>query len=279
MRPMEEPQEPPFSAGRPYFSNLSLDNPPISPRQMAQDDPRRPPMMGQPPRQPFRHAVPAHLSVTPRRYGSIGTNSAVPSPSSLRYQTQAPPQQPPAPHPLATVQSPPPNLPRRHTSADIRADLPPNVWRPSPSPFVSGQHSSQWPSSPDRRPSVINEDQRIRDSFSSYSLASASANHSLTTNGSGPSTPPFSNGHNNVSVESLGNWSWGKGGVVSEGGRFGGQGFGPGGLLKDSSVPPTRRGSMAHILNPAVQEEDGEEDDEESAGRGVEDDRKRKRVQ
>lgn len=280
MRPIEDLQEPPFPGGRPYFSNLSLDNAPVSPRQIAQDDVRRQSMMGQSLRQPFRPAVPPHLSITPRRYGSIGTGSVAPSPSSLRYQTQVPPPQPPPAHPLATVQSPPTNLPRRHTSADIRADLPSSSgWRPTPSPFAPGQQPSQWPPSPDRRSSVVNEDQRIRDSFSSYSLASASAGHqSQTTNGSRPTTPPFSNGHANVSVESLGNWSWGKGAGMNEG-RFGGQGFAPGGLLKDGSGPPTRRGSMAHILNPAVQEEDGEDDDEGPGGRGGEDDRKRKRVQ
>jgi hypothetical protein len=41
IRLMEEPPEPPFSRSRPYFSNLALDNAPVSPRQMPQDDPRR----------------------------------------------------------------------------------------------------------------------------------------------------------------------------------------------------------------------------------------------
>jgi hypothetical protein len=42
IRSMEEPPEPPFSGSRPYFSNLSLDNAPVSP----QDDPRRATTMG-----------------------------------------------------------------------------------------------------------------------------------------------------------------------------------------------------------------------------------------
>lgn len=45
---------------------------------------------------------------------------------------------------------------------------------------------------------------------------------------------------------------------------------------KDSSGPPTRRGSMAHILNPA---ETAERRDEELEEEAREEDRKRKRVQ
>lgn len=262
---MEEPQDAPFSGSRPYFSQLSLENAPISPRQLAQDDPRRPPqMMSQPPRQPFRPAVPPHLSIQLRRYGSIGNSSAAASPSSLRYAAQPPPPPPPPSHPLANVQSPPTNLPRRHTSADIRE----HAWRPTPSPFASGQATSQWPSSPDRRTSTVNEEsQRIRDSFSSYSLVAASAPHQ-SSNGSRPSTPPFGgqlHPNGTTAVESLGTWNWGQGG---RGDKFGGGG----GLLKDSSGPPTRRGSMAHILNPAETAERDEEEDER------EDDRKRKRM-
>jgi hypothetical protein len=179
LRSTDEPPEPPFSSSRPYFSNLSLDNAPVSPRQMPQDDPRRgPSTLGVPPRQNnfFKPPVPSHLSLTPRRYGSIGTAQS--SPSSLRPQAPPPP---PPPHPLAAAASPPSNLSRRHTSADIR-----NVtgWQQTSSPFASGQSSSQWPSSPKRTPTTMNEDQRIRDSFSSYSLANASrylpTNHTTT---------------------------------------------------------------------------------------------------
>jgi hypothetical protein len=76
-----------------------------------------------------------------------------------------------------------------------------------------------------------------------------------------PSTPPFTNGN---TVDHLNSWSWG------------GSGKGvPSGMLKDSSGPPTRRGSMAHILNPAETAEREEEHEEELR----EEDRKRKRVQ
>ncbi|KAH6670726.1 HSF-type DNA-binding-domain-containing protein [Halenospora varia] len=252
IRSMEDPPEPPFSGSRPYFSQLSLDNPPVSPRQMPQDDPRRAPNLGVPPRNQFyRPPVPSHLSITPRRYGSIGANTAQSSPSSLRSQVPPPP---PAPHPLATAQSPPTNLPRRHTSADIR-----NVpgWQNNGSPFASGQSSSQWPSSPKRTPTTISEDQRIRDSFSSYSLTNASSQS--RTDGSRPTTPPFSNGN---ATDYLNSWSWGRDKT-------------PTGLLKDSSGPSTRRGSMAHILNPAETAEREEEHEEDLR----EEDRKRKRLQ
>ncbi|TVY21450.1 Flocculation suppression protein [Lachnellula arida] len=253
IRSMEEPPEPPFSGSRPYFSNLSLDNAPVSPRQLPQDDPRRAPNLSVPPRQNFyRPPVPSHLSITPRRYGSIGANTSQSSPSSLRSQVPPPP---PAPHPLAAVQSPPTNLPRRHTSADIR-----NVqgWQANTSPFGSGQSSSQWPSSPKRNATTMNEDQRIRDSFSSYSLTNAS---SQGRDISRPTTPPFSNGN---TQDHLNSWSWGAARDKT-----------PSGLLKDSSGPPTRRGSMAHILNPAETAERDEEHEEDLR----EEDRKRKRLQ
>lgn len=254
IRSIEEPPEPPFSGSRPYFSQLSLDNAPVSPRQMPQDDPRRVAGMGVPQRQNFyKPPVPSHLSITPRRYGSIGAGTAQSSPSSLRAQVPPPP---PPPHSLSSVSSPPANLARRHTSADIR-----NVqgWQNNASPFASGQSSTQWPSSPKRTPTTMNEDQRIRDSFSSYSLTTASSQG--RTEGSRPTTPPFTNGN---AVDHLNSWSWGSG-----------RDKGPTSLFSNNSGPPTRRGSMAHILNPA---ETAERDEEHEEGLR-EEDRKRKRVQ
>jgi hypothetical protein len=254
IRTMEEPPEPPFSASRQYFSNLSLDNAPVSPRQMAQDDPRRASAMGSNPLRNnyYRPPVPSHLSITPRRYGSIGASPSQPSPSSLRSQVPPPP---PLPHPLASVASPPTNIPRRHTSADIR-----NVqgWQANQSPFASGQSSAAIPSSPKRGPLTVSEDQRIRDSFSSYSLANASQGRNDISR---PTTPPFTNGN---TADHLSSWSW-----------SGSRDKGPSGALKDNSGPPTRRGSMAHILNPAETAERDEEHEEELR----EEDRKRKRVQ
>jgi hypothetical protein len=73
-------------------------------------------------------------------------------------------------HPLATVTSPPTNLPRRHTSADIRL----HGWQPGQSaldhhtPSASGQNSTQWPSSPHRTP--LHGDQEIRNALAQYEL-------------------------------------------------------------------------------------------------------------
>jgi hypothetical protein len=47
-------------------------------------------------------------------------------------------------------------------------------------------------------------------------------------------------------------------------------------MVKDGSAPPTRRGSMAHILNPTDTAEREDEDEVDPRG---EDDRKRKRLQ
>ncbi len=251
IRTLDEPPETPFSGSRPYFANLSLDTAPVSPRQLPQDDPRRPPVGGS--RNNFyRPPVPSHLSITPRKYGSIGASTSQSSPSSLR--SQAPPPAPP-PHPLSAVSSPPTTLPRRHTSADIR-----NVqgWQNNPSPFASGQSSSAYPSSPKRGPVAISEDQRIRESFSSYSITGASQNRPESSR---PSTPPLSNGS---TADHLNSWSWGASRDKNASSIF-----------KDSSGPPTRRGSMAHILNPAETAERDEEHEDELR----EEDRKRKRLQ
>ncbi|APA05949.1 hypothetical protein sscle_01g007190 [Sclerotinia sclerotiorum 1980 UF-70] len=254
-RGMEDPNEPPLSSSRPYFSNLTLDNPP-SPRQMPQDEPRRSSFLGVPPRQNFhRPPIPSHLSLAARRgYGSIGgAATGQSSPSSLRPQA---PQPPPPPHPLANASSPP-NMSRRHTSADIR-----NVggWQPTSSPYASGQSSSQYPSSPKRTAAhIVSEDQRIRDSFSMYSLSGATHGHSMSR----PATPPsYTNGNG---TENLNNWSW-----------SGARDKGLSSLFRDSSGPPTRRGSMAHILNPAETAESAEEHEEDMLR---EEDRKRKRLQ
>ncbi|KAI5918787.1 hypothetical protein F4810DRAFT_690564 [Camillea tinctor] len=243
-RSIDDPHEPPFSSGRQYFANL--DNPPVSPRQLAQDDHRR---LGVP--QPrganlYRPQVPSNLSVSSRRpYGSISGSTTQSSPSPLRSQAPPPPV---GPHPLATVEPPPSSLARRHTSADIRA----HGWQPTnPPPFgSSGPPSSQWPSSPSRFPL---EDHRVREPPSQYSLSRPPS----------PPAPPFSNGNLGSGLESLNNWSWNSANRENKNLS-----------VKDMSAPPTRRGSMAHILNPT----DTAERDNEDDPRG-DDDRKRKRLQ
>jgi hypothetical protein len=255
-RPLEEPHEPLFANRGQYFSNV--ENAPVSPRQMPQDDSRRNNLAVPQPRQMhyYRPPVPSNLSVQTRRpYGSIGaspTATTQSSPSSLRAQVPPPP---PGPHPLANVELPPGNLARRHTSADIRG----NGWQPSNPPlFSSGPPSGNWPSSPSRPPNP--EDQRIRDSFSHYSLQTNSQPQSR------PATPPpplFGNSNN---VDNFGSWSWGKAS----------KGENKNLAIGDGSAPPTRRGSMAHILNPTDTAERGDEEDSDPRG---EEDRKRKRLQ
>ncbi|KAK0704728.1 HSF-type DNA-binding-domain-containing protein [Lasiosphaeris hirsuta] len=248
-RTLDEPHEPLFTSTRTYFSNV--ENAPVSPRQMPQDDPRRSNLAVPQSRQSnyYRPSVPSNLSISTRRpYGSIGANTTQSSPSSLRSQ---PPPPPPGPHPLANVELPPGSLARRHTSADIRA----HGWQPNPPPFASGPPSSQWPSSPSR--AAVAEDQRIQDSFSHYTLQPSSQPHSRPTT---PPPPPFSNG--GPPVDTFGSWSWNSANKNLS--------------VRDNSAPPTRRGSMAHILNPT---DTAERDDEDEIDPRGDDDRKRKRLQ
>ncbi|OTB05426.1 hypothetical protein M426DRAFT_10750 [Hypoxylon sp. CI-4A] len=243
IRSLDESHEPPFSNSRQVFANL--DNPPVSPRQYAQDDQRRLGAHQANRANLYRPSISSGLSISmgPRRsYGSVSTSQSSPSP--LRSQVPAPP---PVPHPLATVEPPPSGLPRRHTSADIRA----HGWQPNPPYVSSGPPSTHWPSSPSRPPQ---DEQRFREPPPRYSL-------------SRPATPPapapFSNGNIGNGLESLNNWSWNS--ANRENRNL---------AIKDMSAPPTRRGSMAHILNPTDTIEREDEDDP----RG-DDDRKRKRMQ
>jgi hypothetical protein len=231
----------------------------VSPRQLAQDDPRRSTLAVPQPRASnfYRPPIPSNLSIATRRpYGSIGASTSQASPSSLRPQIPPPP---PAPHPLSAVEAPPGSLARRHTSADIRA----HGWQGHPSSFGPSPPAPQWPPSPSRAPGP--EDQRIRDSFSSYTLQASSQPHSRPETPPPPQAPPFSNG--NAGLDSLSNWSWG--GAANRNDSRNNL------SVKDNSSAPSRRGSMAHILNPTeTSERDGQDDDP----RG-DDDRKRKRMQ
>jgi len=250
IRTLDEPHETPYPSRGQYFAGI--ENAPVSPRQIAQDDPRRGNLAVPQNRAQnfYRPAVPSSLSVATRRpYGSIGASTSQPSPNSLRPQIPPPP---PAPHPLSAVEPPPGSLARRHTSADIRA----HGWQAGPPPLGAGAPPVWPPPSPNRAAGP--EDQRIRDSFSSYSLQTASQPHSR------PETPPppFSNG--NSGLDSLSNWSWNSANRNDNNNRL---------SVKDSSAPPTRRGSMAHILNPTDTAERENEDED------PQEDRKRKRMQ
>ncbi|EHK45439.1 hypothetical protein TRIATDRAFT_174226, partial [Trichoderma atroviride IMI 206040] len=250
LRSLEEHHEPVYPARQQFFG--TVDNAPVSPRQMPQDDTRRvtlnvPQARNQP---SYRPAVPSNLSIGTRRpYGSISGGAGS---SPLRNAAPAPP---PGPHPLSNVESAN-NLARRHTAADIRA----HGWQPNAPPFPQAVPPPVWPQSPNR---LVPEDQRLRDSLSSFSLQPAPPHaHPLSR----PTTPPhapFSNG-NGPGSDTFGSWSWNSA-SNRESKTIG--------ALKESSAPPTRRGSMAHILNPS---DTAERSDEDEDPRG-DDDRKRKR--
>lgn len=295
LRAVEDSHDQPFSSTRQYFANV--DNAPVSPRQLAQDDPRRStlavPQSGRAGGQAnnfYRPQVPSGLSISTRRpYGSIGgTSPSQVSPS----RAGLPPPPPPGLQP-PSASEPPGGMPRRHTSADIRA----HGWQAIPSPFgasgppsgpPSGPSSGPWPSSPNRGPAAP-EEQRIRDSLSQYSLQTASQPHARSRPAT-PPQPPFINGSGSGpsssqpssagpssgpnsgsalgpghSADNFGGWAW------NAGSRAEGKSLG----VKDTLMQQERRGSVAHILNPTDAADRHSEDD----GPRGEDDRKRKRVQ
>lgn len=269
LRVLEAPEEP-LSARQPYFMQVDSSNgPPLSPRQMPQDnltESRRGSLASVSRQAPYKTPIPAHIAISPRRYGSIGTGNY--SPSSARppvaHQPPPPPpppvQQPGAANPgnnLGSSSSPPYNLYRRHTSADIRT----HGWQPQPpsgpvhSPYASGHNSTQWPSSPHRAP-IGAGDQQLRDALESYQLPRGPRQQS-----SRQGTPPSGND----APSALGADS----GWTLPGAKYPFRGI-------DTPGPPTRRSSMASnvhsLLNPAETAERADEDEPE-------DPRKRKRMQ
>lgn len=275
----EDPHESLLSGRQPYFSNINLDTP-LSPRQPPQDD-RHPSLHAIPPRPVFKPPPQStHFSNSPRRYGSIGTNPGTTtgnhSPNfhrSLQHPAPAVQPQPmPVAHRLASVTSPDgPNLPRRHTAADIRV---PGWTTQSGSPFGSGQSSSNWPSSPHQTPSA--SDQHVRDVLASYELGAPrkqpppppqpqSWQQQSMNYGPNQTTPPLTTSNDTtpstLSVES--GWSFSGGGKL------------PNTRHLVDSAPQTRRSSMASnvhsLLNPA---ETVERDEDDCGG----EERKRKRV-
>ena len=272
----------------------------------------------------FRPSV-SHVSASPRRYGSMGSGTFAPSYRSHAYAplaTQPPPPPPPPPpqpsqqhlHPHGTIppsgSSPPMNLARRHTSADIRVQgwqAPPvNYPQPQP-PFASGLNSSNWPSSP-HRSSLGAPDQQLRDQLARYELPRGNAptassslyhqqqqqpnpfqqQHPGSRHGTPPppsSAPPSALRMSVGAADSV---------IGSSGGQQQRQGSGSGsGTESGWSIPPripfkplesagpppaVRRSSMAStvhsLLNPAETAERTESEDG-----GNTEDRKRKRMQ
>jgi hypothetical protein len=275
LRANEEPQEPLFPNKQSFFPGSSLAPdmmPPMSPRQRPFDESRRPSLqaIGRP--NSFKATVPAHMQISPRRYGSIGTGSGAFSPSSTRpnYLPPPPPPPPPVQHPLATSSSPPANLARRHTSADIRVhgwsgNQPPSQYNHGSSPYASGQSSTAWPSSP--RQAGNPGDQQIRDTLASYELPPAGHNSSRQ-----PSPPP----PHEVGPPSFSSTFGGSYANPNDAGwTVPGRPYPFKGLGVETPGPPTRRSSMASnvhsLLNPAdTAEREGEDEGP--------DERKRKRI-
>ena len=265
LRGIEEPQEP-LSARHQFF--VQLENniaPPLSPRQVPQDnitDQRRGSLAGNSRQGPFRPPVPAHIAISPRRYGSIGTGNYSPSSARTPAIHQPPPPPPPSiQHPAqssSSSSSPPYNLYRRHTSADIRT----HGWQPQPpshSPFASGHNSTQWPSSPHRTPIGAGGDQQLRDALAKYELPRGPSHHQQSSR---QGTPPLTSDTTPSTLSADSGWSL-------PGARFPFKGI-------DTPGPPTRRSSMASnvhsLLNPAETAERADEDEGDEQ-------RKRKRMQ
>ncbi|KAJ5571917.1 Heat shock factor (HSF)-type DNA-binding [Penicillium sp. DV-2018c] len=254
IRALEGPPENLMPPRQPYFANMTEAGPPLSPRQMPQDDSRRQSMMDHTsrPSNMIRPPVPPHLSVSPRRYGSI--SGATPASAYARPQPPvAPPPQQPMPHPLSVSTSPGPNLARRHTSADIRQ----HGWSPSSgAPYPPGNPpSGPWPPSPGHR-TPVSSDQQVRDVLAQYEMGAPRRLQEQTRQATPPTAEP--------SPSMLG---------VDNGWTLGSSRFPHG-----SSLPATRRSSMASnvhsLLNPADTAERPDEDQEAMA-----DDRKRKRLE
>jgi hypothetical protein len=292
LRALEAPEEP-LSARQSYFMQVDSNNngPPLSPRQMPQDnltESRRGSLASVSRQAPYKPPVPAHLAISPRRYGSIGAGNYSPS-SSRAPASHQPPPPPPPPQPAPPViqqpgsgatlgsnlapssSSPPYNLYRRHTSADIRThgwqpqqpsqpqQPPPQPQQPNVplhSPYASGHNSSQWPSSP-HRPPIGGGDQQLRDALESYQLPRGPRQVP-----SRHGTPPGSNDPAPSTLSADSGWT-------IPGARYPFKGI-------DTPGPPTRRSSMASnvhsLLNPAETAERDDEDDPDDA-------RKRKRLQ
>ncbi|KAJ5412083.1 uncharacterized protein N7487_006442 [Penicillium crustosum] len=232
-----------------YFANMTEAGPPLSPRQMPQDDSRRPSMMDHTPRPTnmIRPPVPPHLSVSPRRYGSIGgANSA--SAYARPQPPVAPPPQQPMPHPLSGLIWPAATrLQTSDSTAGPRRLAPPTLLE-TPQTALGLHHQDTEP-------------RCLVTSKSAMSLPNTKwVPPRRLQEQSRHATPPTAE----PSPSMLG---------VDNGWTIGGSRFPHG-----SSLPATRRSSMASnvhsLLNPADTAERPDEDQQAMA-----EDRKRKRLE
>ncbi|KAB8070046.1 HSF-type DNA-binding-domain-containing protein [Aspergillus leporis] len=256
VRALEHAPDPYLSIRQPYVPTVSVDPcPPLSPRQVPQEDSRRPSMLDARPNM-IRPPVPSHLAVSPRRYGSIGAANSSPTYSRPQVPTVVPPQQP-MPHPLSSVSSPPgPNLARRHTSADIRQHgWPPPGVSPFPSAHQPGTATAPWSPSPHRTPT--SSDQQVREVLAQYEMGAPRRLQDTSRH----ATPPLNSDQTTPTSVADNGWTLGP--------RF---------PRHESSLPATRRSSMASnvhsLLNPADTAERPDEDQH-----SLTDDRKRKRLE
>lgn len=269
LRALGEAQDPLFTNRTSFFhnNNLGIELPlPLSPRQRPFDESRRPSLQAQRTPSSFRAPAAPQAQMSPRRYGSIGTGTGAFSPAFNRPSNLPPPPPPQPPqHPLSTMTSPPANLLRRHTSADIRVhgwsggSQPPQFHQGS-SPFASGESSSAWPSSP--RQTAHPGDQQLRDALAQYDLPRAS-----NTGSRQPSPPP-------PHEQGIPSFASSFGGSYANTNDAGWQI--PGARYPFKGLDGSRRSSMASnvhsLLNPAdTAEREGEDEGP--------DERKRKRLQ
>lgn len=273
VRALENPHDPYLSARQPYYANMSVDppGPPLSPRQMPPgDDSRRPSMVDNLRPNMIRPPMPSHLTASPRRYGSVSAaaGSSPNHPNRPQIPSVVTPQQPMPPHPLSSASSSSPSNPslaRRHTSADIRQHgWPPPGVSPFPSPHHPHHPNHQgappppppaWPPSPHRTPN--SSDQQVREVLAQYEMGA-------------PRRPP-PEGYRHLSPSANEPPSSSSMLSAENGLTFGGSRY----ARQESSLPATRRSSMASnvhsLLNPADTAERSDED--------LPDDRKRKRLE
>ncbi|EED18363.1 flocculation suppression protein [Talaromyces stipitatus ATCC 10500] len=264
-RALETPHETLLaSRQQPFFGNVAEAGPPLSPRQMPQDDSRRPSFADT--SKPMRTHVSQHLAVSPRRYGSTGAGHFSPGYSRPPLPPQQQ-QQPPIPPPISTATSPSDSamLARRHTSADIRQ----HGWPPS-GIQTAGNSSGPWPSSPHRLPT--SSEQQVRDVLAQYEITGSRRRIQLSRQATPPLGPPDQPGPPTLSASASSQHL-----TVDPAWSAGSSNGGPRYPRYDNSLPATRRSSMASnvhsLLNPTDTSERPEEDDQ------ILEDRKRKRLQ
>ncbi|KAJ5824292.1 Heat shock factor (HSF)-type DNA-binding [Penicillium robsamsonii] len=232
MRAIETPHETLMPPRQQYLASMAEAGPPLSPRQMPQDDARRQSMMDHTPR-------PTNMIRPPVPPPSL----SIPSPLRLDWRRQF----------CLDIRSPPASRCAAPTATDIRQ----HGWSPSAgSPYPPGNPpNGPWPSSPGHQ-TPVSSDQQVRDVLAQYEMGAPRRLQEQSRHATPPTAEP--------SPSMLG---------VDNGWTLGGSRFPHG-----SSLPATRRSSMASnvhsLLNPADTAERPDEDQQAMA-----EDRKRKRLE